>query len=104
VELSPTNTPRTPIRAAWSGCADLSLVASALRASNFSIPSQRGSREEVLEQLRGIYSAIAEISAIRGVCFTELYEVEHELGGLMTANRIPKVDPKLTRDLNDMLR
>ena len=70
----------------------------------FAQPQLKASAEEVLEQLRGIYSAIARIPAIRGICFTEPYDVEHELGGLMTADRKPKVDPKLIRELNDMLR
>ncbi len=68
------------------------------------IPELKGSPEEVLEQLRGLYGALAKIPAIRGICFTELYDVEHELGGLMTADRKPKTDPRRIRELNDMLR
>jgi len=70
----------------------------------FAQPELKGSVEEVMEQLRGLYGGIARIPAIRGICFTELYDVEHELGGLMTADRKPKTDPKRIRELNDMLR
>ncbi len=68
------------------------------------IPELKGSAEEVLEQLRGLYGALVKIPAIRGICFTELTDVEHELGGLMTADRKPKTDPKRIRELNEMLR
>jgi beta-galactosidase/beta-glucuronidase len=60
--------------------------------------------EAALERMRGLYAAIAKIKAIRGICFTELTDVEHEIAGLMTYDRKPKVDPKLIRELNDLLK
>jgi beta-galactosidase/beta-glucuronidase len=62
------------------------------------------SAEAELERLRGLYAAIARIPAIRGICFTELTDVEHEIAGLMTFDRRPKIDPRLVRELNNMLR
>jgi Glycosyl hydrolases family 2, TIM barrel domain len=60
--------------------------------------------DAALERMRSLYVAIARIPAIRGLCFTELTDVEHEIAGLMTYDRKPKMDPKLIRAINDLVR
>jgi Glycosyl hydrolases family 2, TIM barrel domain len=61
------------------------------------------SAESALERLTGIYSAIAKVPAIIGICYTQLTDVEQEVNGLMTYDRKPKFDPAKIRALNEML-
>jgi hypothetical protein len=60
--------------------------------------------DRVLQNTRSVYQAVARIPAIRGICFTELTDIEQEIAGLMTYDRKPKVDPQLIEELNDLLR
>ena len=62
------------------------------------------SEASALARLTGIYSAIAKVPAIIGVCYTQLTDVEQEINGLMTYDRKPKFDPAKIRALNDLLR
>ena len=51
------------------------------------------SSEEAAEaRIRGLYEAIAHIRQIAGVCYTQLYDVEQEINGLLTYDRKPKFD------------
>lgn len=38
---------------------------------------------------------------VQGVCYTQLTDVEQEINGLLTDDRVPKVDPALIRAVND---
>jgi hypothetical protein len=53
--------------------------------------------------MRGLYEAIARISQIAGVCFTQLYDVEQEVNGLMTYDRRMKFDWRAIREINSLL-
>jgi beta-galactosidase/beta-glucuronidase len=61
------------------------------------------SEEAAGKRLRGLYEAIARIRQIAGICYTQLYDVEQEVNGLLTYDRKPKFDPALIRQLNDLL-
>jgi beta-galactosidase/beta-glucuronidase len=56
-----------------------------------------------LARMRGLYEAIARISQIAGVCFTQLYDVEQEVNGLMTYDRRMKFDWRAIREINSLL-
>ncbi|MDP9054014.1 MAG: glycoside hydrolase family 2 [Acidobacteriota bacterium] len=58
---------------------------------------------EALKRMRGLYEAIAKIQRIAGICYTQLYDVEQEVNGLLTYDRKLKFDPKLIRAINDLL-
>jgi beta-galactosidase/beta-glucuronidase len=61
------------------------------------------SKGETLERIRGLYQAIARIRRIVGVCYTQLYDVEQEVNGLLTYDRRPKFDAAEIARINDSL-
>jgi beta-galactosidase/beta-glucuronidase len=60
--------------------------------------------EAALARLRGLYEAIARIPEFAGLCYTQLTDVEQEINGLLTYDRKPKFDPKLIREINELVR
>jgi beta-galactosidase/beta-glucuronidase len=56
-----------------------------------------------LERIRGLYEAIARLPQIAGICYTQLYDVEQEVNGLMTYDRRMKFDPRAIREINSLL-
>jgi beta-galactosidase/beta-glucuronidase len=61
------------------------------------------SEEAAIARLRGLYEAIARIPQIAGVCYTQLYDVEQEVNGILTYDRRYKFDLEVIRRLNDLL-
>ena len=61
-------------------------------------------REAALERIAGLYEAVAQTPQIAGVCYTQLYDVEQEVNGLMTYDRRPKFDPQSIRQINSLLK
>lgn len=61
------------------------------------------SDESSLRRMRGLYEAIAEIRKIAAICYTQLYDVEQEVNGLLTYDRRPKFRADAIRALNDLL-
>jgi beta-galactosidase/beta-glucuronidase len=62
-----------------------------------------GENERALARIRGLYAAIASLRQIAGVCYTQLYDVEQEVNGLMTYDRRMKFDPQSIREINSLL-
>ena len=56
-----------------------------------------------MERITGLYEAVARMPQIAGVCYTQLYDVEQEVNGLMTYDRRFKFDPVLIRQINGLL-
>jgi hypothetical protein len=59
--------------------------------------------EAALERMQGLYSAIAKVPAIMGICYTQLYDVEQEINGLLTYDRRDKFDPQVINAMNGLL-
>ena len=59
--------------------------------------------EAALARMRGLYQAIAQAAQISGICYTQLYDVEQEVNGLMTYDRRMKFDPAAIREINSLL-
>jgi hypothetical protein len=59
--------------------------------------------DSALKRLRGLYEAIARIPRIAGICYTQLYDVEQEVNGLLTYHRTPKFDFNEVRKINALL-
>ena len=59
--------------------------------------------DSALERIRGLYEAIARLPQIAGICYTQLYDVEQEVNGLMTYDRRMKFDPRAIRAINSLL-
>ena len=57
-----------------------------------------------LARMRGLYEAIAKVHSIAGICYTQLYDVEQEVNGLMTYDRQMKFDPAAIREINSLLK
>jgi hypothetical protein len=62
------------------------------------------SAETALERIEGLYQAIARLPQITGICYTQLYDVEQEVNGLMTYDRRLKFDAGRIRQINELLR
>jgi len=60
--------------------------------------------KSLLELYRDYTLAVAEHDYIQGYCYTQPYDVEQEQNGLMTFDRIPKVEPEKIRELNEQVR
>ncbi len=50
--------------------------------------------EELLEKYRDLISGLSSMSFLAGFCYTQLTDVEHEINGLLTYDRQPKVPPQ----------
>ena len=54
-----------------------------------------------LKELQKIYRAIGKSKCIVGYCYTQLYDVEQEINGLLTYDREYKVPPAKIKAIND---
>lgn len=59
--------------------------------------------DAAMARIRGLYEAIARLPQISGICYTQLYDVEQEVNGLMTYDRRMKFDPQAIREINSLL-
>ena len=60
--------------------------------------------QAAMNRIRDLYEAIARIPKITGICYTQLYDVEQEVNGLMTYDRRLKFDPRAIRTINSLLK
>ena len=58
------------------------------------------SGEEFINVYARLLSAIQDSEVLSGYCYTQLADVEQEVNGLLTADRIPKVEVEKIRELN----
>lgn len=56
--------------------------------------------EEFIARYRGLTDALLDSPYFLGFCYTQLYDVEQEVNGLMTYDRKFKFDPELIRSIN----
>lgn len=56
-------------------------------------------QQEFLEVYRRLIDALMDSGPIQGFCYTQLTDVEQEQNGLLTFDRVPKVDPDLIRPI-----
>ena len=75
---------------------------------SFTLNNQKGwgytsakNEEEYITELTKIYDAIRNSSCIVGYCYTQLYDVEQEINGILTYDRKEKVDAKKIKKIND---
>jgi hypothetical protein len=59
-----------------------------------------GSSDELLERYRELVTALLSSPAVAGFCYTQLTDTAQERNGLLTEDRVPKVDPKLIAEVN----
>ena len=58
------------------------------------------SAEEFLERYRDLVSALLDSPVVAGFCYTQLTDTAQERNGLLTEDRVPKVDPALVARVN----
>jgi hypothetical protein len=56
--------------------------------------------EELLTRYRELVEALLDSEVLAGFCYTQLTDTEQETNGLLTAERKPKLDLKILRDIN----
>jgi beta-galactosidase/beta-glucuronidase len=56
-------------------------------------------RNQFLDVYRGLIDGLMDPGPVRGFCYTQLTDVQQEQNGLLTADRVPKVDPDLLRPI-----
>lgn len=56
--------------------------------------------EEFIERYKGLTEVLINNPYMMGFCYTQLYDVEQEVNGLMTYNRKFKFDPEIIRRIN----
>jgi beta-galactosidase/beta-glucuronidase len=59
--------------------------------------------DELLAKYTDIMTAIAELKFVAGFCYTQLTDIEQEINGLVTYDRMPKVDPEAVAEVNKRL-
>lgn len=55
--------------------------------------------DEFLELYRGLIDALMDPGPVEGFCYTQLTDVQQEQNGLLTFDRVPKLDPGLLRPI-----
>ena len=55
------------------------------------------SRDAYLAKYRELVEAILDSPALAGFCYTQLTDTAQETNGLLTADRVPKLDPAAVR-------
>ncbi len=61
-------------------------------------------KEDYIADYRRIHQAINESDALAGFCYTQLYDVEQEINGILTYDRKPKVNKQTIREINDSVK
>jgi beta-galactosidase/beta-glucuronidase len=56
-------------------------------------------RDQFLDVYRGLIDGLMDPGPVQGFCYTQLTDVQQEQNGLLTADRVPKVDPDLLRPI-----
>lgn len=56
--------------------------------------------EEFIERYKGLTDTLLDNPDMFGFCYTQLYDIEQEINGLYTYNRIPKLDISIIRKIN----
>lgn len=57
-------------------------------------------REEFFARYQALTEALLQNENMLGFCYTQLYDVEQEVNGLLTYGRKYKFDPKMIYDIN----
>ena len=58
------------------------------------------SAEEYEAKYEELTAALLDSQVVAGFCYTQLTDTEQETNGLLTADRVPKLDPERIRAIN----
>jgi beta-galactosidase/beta-glucuronidase len=56
--------------------------------------------EELLEKYSDLIRGIASLKFLAGFCYTQLTDIEQEINGLLTYERVPKIPPEKIAEIN----
>ncbi|WP_163195196.1 glycoside hydrolase family 2 protein [Clostridium thermarum] len=71
-------------------------------ASGWGYNQKAKSADEFIERYKSLTNAIKEIDYICGYCYTQLTDVEQEQNGLLTIDRVPKIELSIIKEINDL--
>lgn len=63
--------------------------------------SNATSDEDFARRYYDVVSALLESPVVEGFCYTQISDVEQEINGLLTYDRVPKIDPAIIRAINE---
>jgi beta-galactosidase/beta-glucuronidase len=63
-----------------------------------------GSAQELVDRYRELVAALMGEGPVEGFCYTQLTDVEQECNGLLTFDRLPKIDPAMLLPLTRMAK
>jgi beta-galactosidase/beta-glucuronidase len=61
------------------------------------------SSDEFISEYKRVAFAMKNSEVLVGFCYTQLSDVEQEINGLLTYDRVPKVDYKVIKEINDQV-
>ncbi|HBE77082.1 MAG TPA: glycoside hydrolase family 2 [Firmicutes bacterium] len=70
--------------------------------SGWGYGNQVGSEEEFLSRYQAITEAIKKCDYICGYCYTQITDVQQEINGLLTEDRVPKIGLEKIKKINDI--
>ncbi|MDR2102604.1 MAG: glycoside hydrolase family 2 [Treponema sp.] len=70
------------------------------RGSGWGYGNKVDSPEEYIRRFDSITTAIKQLDAVSGFCYTQVTDVQQEVNGIMDMERNFKVDPKILREIN----
>ncbi len=59
--------------------------------------------EELLLKYRDLMTGLSELHFLAGFCYTQLSDIEQEINGLLTYDRLPKVPPEAIMEIHRTL-
>jgi len=57
--------------------------------------------EDYADRLRAVIHPLLESSVVQGICYTQLTDVEQEINGLLTYDRVPKIPVELVKQITE---
>ena len=57
--------------------------------------------EDYAERLRAVIHPLLKSGVVQGICYTQLTDVEQEINGLLTYDRVPKIPVELIKQINE---
>jgi beta-galactosidase/beta-glucuronidase len=75
-------------------------IAFSNRGDGWGYGNKVNSPEEYIRRFDSITTAIKQLEAVSGFCYTQVTDVQQEINGIMDAERNFKVDPKVLREIN----
>ncbi|MGL4696578.1 glycoside hydrolase family 2 protein [Enterococcus larvae] len=71
------------------------------KEENWGYGNQVKNEQEFMDRFAAIHRSIQALPYVTGYCYTQLTDVEQEVNGLLTTDRVPKIDLKKIKEINE---